>query len=191
MLWTDETKVNLVGSDGKHWVRRPKSAELHPNYTLKTFKHGGGSIMVWGCFSWHGVGPLFWIKETMDRFLYVRILEETMLPYAEWEMPLKWQFQQDNDPKHTSILARTWLTAKKIDSMIWPSQSPDLNPIENLWRIVKEKIGGVRSTSKDNLWENIQRAWYSIPQTTCASLVDSMPRRCQAVLRNKGYFTKY
>lgn len=191
VLWSDESKINLIGSDGKTWVRRPKNAEWNPRYTTKTFKHGGGNIMVWGCFSWHGVGPLYWIKRNMDQYLYVEILNEIMLPYAEWEMPLKWQFQQDNDPKHTSRLAKKWFLDNGVKLMTWPAQSPDLNPIENLWKIVKERIGPLKSKNKDELWKNIQNAWYAIPNQICRDLVDSMPKRCKAVLANKGHATKY
>ena len=90
ILWSDESKVNFIGSNGKRWVHRPVGSAFKPQYTVKTFKHGGGCIMVWACFSWYGVGPIFWIKKIMDQYLYLEILENTMLPYAEWEMPLKW-----------------------------------------------------------------------------------------------------
>ena len=60
ILWSDETKINLFGSDAlKIFVRRPKRKEHDPRYTVKTVKNGGGNIKIWGCFSYYGVGPLF------------------------------------------------------------------------------------------------------------------------------------
>lgn len=191
ILWSDETKVNLIGSDGKRWVRRPVDSAFKPQYTTKTFKHGGGNIMVWGCFSWYGVGPLFWIKKIMDQYLYAEILENVMLPHADWEMPLKWQFMQDNDPKHTARTVKKWFEDHKIDVMQWPAQSPDLNPIENLWQIVKKSVNPLKSKNKEELWSKIQEAWYAIPVSTCRNLVESMPRRVREVIRNNGYTTKY
>lgn len=191
VLWSDETKVNLFGADSRHYVRRPRNSEFSPQYTKKTVKHGGGCIMVWGCFSWYGVGPLFWIKSIMTQNEYLGILDEVMLPYAEENMPLKWKFQQDNDPKHTSKKVKQWFVQKEIAVLDWPAQSPDLNPIENLWNEVKRKIANTNHKNRDELWNAIQKAWYAIPVETCQKLVDSMPRRCEAVLKSNGFPTKY
>ena len=88
VLWTDESKFNRFGSDGKQYVRRPQNQELSPRYTLKTVKLGGGNVIVWGSFSWCGVGPLHRIQGTIDQHMYKEILENVMLPYAEGNLPL-------------------------------------------------------------------------------------------------------
>lgn len=191
VLWSDETKINLFGSDGKMFVRRPKNKAFDSRYTKKTVKHGGGSIMIWGCFSSSGVGPIFWIKDKMCAVDYVEILKNQMLPFAEEEMPLTWEFMQDNDPKHSSRLAKSWFLENNVRVLDWPSQSPDLNPIEHLWGVLKNKIGAHKAKNKQDLWQTIQEAWYAIPPETCANLVESMQRRCKEVLQMKGASTKY
>ena len=147
--------------------------------------------MVWGCFSYNGVGPIFKIEGTMTANGYLAILKDVMLPYAEDNMPLLWVFQQDNDPKHKSKLVTEWFQRHKIDVLPWPAQSPDLNPIENLWHELKKSIRRENITNKEKLWQEVQRAWYSIPVTTCRRLIDSMNNRCREVLKNKGQATKY
>jgi len=66
IVWRDECKFNVFGSDGKPYVRRSPNKQLDPKYTKKTVKHGGASIMVWGCFTASGVGPLGKIDGIMN-----------------------------------------------------------------------------------------------------------------------------
>lgn len=192
ILWTDESKIVLFGGTGsRQYVRRPPNTEYLPQYTVKTVKHGGAKVNVWACFSYYGVGPIHLINGIMDQHVYVKILDEVMLPYAEYEMPLKWVFQQDNDPKHTSKKAKEWFRVKGIQVVEWPPQSPDLNPIENLWCDVKKYVADAKPTNNQHLWRVVEEAWRKITPTRCQNLVNSMPRRCKAVLKNKGFSTKY
>lgn len=191
VLFSDESKFNLVGSDGIIHVRRPRGKRLQKEFCVKTVKHGGGHVMVWGCFSANGLGPLHRINGIMDRWVYKNILEDVMLPYAEWEMPIRWTFQQDNDPKHTSRVVKTWFEHNNINVMKWPPQSPDLNPIENLWSIVDKNIDRNNVKNSDDFFIRLQSAWNNITQDTIDHLIESMPRRCKAVIENKGFATKY
>jgi hypothetical protein len=69
-LFSDETKYDLFKSDGIRWVRRPMNERFNEKYIAPTVKHGGGNVMLWGCYSHHGVGPLQFIDGNMDRFHY-------------------------------------------------------------------------------------------------------------------------
>jgi len=191
ILFSDESKFMLFTNDGNGFVRRPINEAFNPRYTRKTVKHGGGKILVWGCFSWYGVGPIFLIDGIMTKQTYINILEKIMLPYAQWEMPLYWTFQHDNDPKHTANATKLWLQDHNVKVLHFPAQSPDLNPIENLWKQVKDKVRAVKPTNKAELWVTVRDAWYSIPVEHCQRLVESMPNRCQAVLDNRGHATSY
>lgn len=73
----------------------------------------------------------------------------------------------------------------------WPSRSPDLKPIENLWSILDRSISDNRCNTKAELWECLQQAWYKLDSSILTKLVESMPRRLHAVIDNKGYPTKY
>ena len=76
---------------------------------------------------------------------------------------------------------------------MWPAQSPDLNPIEHLWVYLKKKLAK-HETSPDRiheLWERIQVDWKEILAKDCQNLIESMPKRVQAMLKAKGGYTKY
>jgi len=84
----------------------------------------------------------------------------------------------------------------EFEVLDWPSQSPDLNPIEHLWaylkrRLADRKIYPTRPTDENELWERVKVEWAAIPVETCRNLVNSMKERCNCVVKNKGYSTKY
>ncbi|MGH0154757.1 UNVERIFIED_CONTAM: hypothetical protein FKN15_033937 [Acipenser sinensis] len=79
----------------------------------------------------------------------------------------------------------------QIKTLSWPAQSPDLNPIENLWNVIKRKMDGHKPSNKAELLEFLRQEWHKVTQQQCERLVESMPRRMKAVLENQGYSTKY
>lgn len=143
--------------------------------------------MVWGCFSSKGVGPICRINGVMDQHKYLEIMREVMEPYTDEVMPINWIYQQDNDPKHTAKTVKQWFRTNGINVMDWPSCSPDLNPIENLWAIVKRDIAKENFTNLDNLYEGIKKSLYSIPVEKCINIIQTMPKRCEEVLKNNGF----
>jgi len=87
---SDESKINLVGNDGRTFIRCQKNAAYDPHYTKKSLKHGGACIRIWRIFFVAAVGPIFWIQKNVNKNVYVDILQKVMLSVAEWKMPLKW-----------------------------------------------------------------------------------------------------
>lgn len=127
----------------------------------------------------------------MNAEMYRDILESHMLPHFRSNMPENSLFQHDNDPKHTSRLVRSYLEEANIDVLEWPPQSPDLNPIENLWDLVDREIRKRKHSNCAQLMDHIRSEWEQIPSNVLESLIDSMPRRLRAVVSNKGFATKY
>eukprot|EP01036_Dinobryon_divergens_P043962 gene43962-58612_t len=86
-------------------------------------------------------------------------------------------FQQDNDPKHTARSIRTYLENYEVPTLPWPSQSPDLNPIENLWSILDLKVKDRKPSNEDALFEVLKEAWQNLEPDLLTKLADSMPDR--------------
>ena len=99
-----------------------------------------------------------------------------------------WVFQHDNDPEHTAKATKKWLKKKHIKVMEWPSQSPDLNPIEHLWKELKLPVAK-RQPRNHDLERICKEEWSEIPPEMCANLVINYKNRLTSVLANKGLFT--
>ncbi|HVT63137.1 MAG TPA: IS630 family transposase [Legionellaceae bacterium] len=195
VVYTDETKINRLGSDGRKWVWKRPGEKLNDRLVESTVKFGGGNLMLWGCMLWEGPGMAAKIDGKMDADLYVSILEDELLQSLEYydKEPADIIFQQDNDPKHKSKKAMKWLEDSGMEVMIWPAQSPDLNPIEHLWVYIKAKLAEYENppSSIAELWERVQVEWDKIPASVCQNLIESMPRRMEALVKAKGGYTKY
>ncbi len=100
-------------------------------------------------------------------------------------------FQQDNDPKHTAKITKEWLHNNSVTVLEWPSQSPDLNPIEHLWRDLKMAVHQRLPSNLTELERICKEEWQRIPKSRCEKLVASFPKRLMAVLNQKGASTKY
>ena len=114
-----------------------------------------------------------------------------MIPHGRLNMPRGWKFQQDNDPKHTSGHNKTHLKKQKVKVLEWPSQSPDLNPIEHLWEELDWCVRQRNCTNKEAFIKELYEHWKTIPKERFAKLMDSIPSRCAAVINAKGYAQKY
>jgi transposase len=203
VVWSDESRFEIFGNDKrKKIVNRRVGEEYKLECLTPTVKKGGGGINVWGCFSSKGVGVLHLIKGNdrgiMDQHVYKHLFTHVAMPAAKrlHGNYSDFIFQQDNDPKHCAkslkdLYAR--LETQGFKQLQWPSQSPDLNPIEHLWDELDRRIRArtERPTNKENLFTILKEEWSKITPETCKNLVDSMPRRLHSVKKNHGGHTKY
>ncbi|GAV01877.1 hypothetical protein RvY_12516 [Ramazzottius varieornatus] len=192
VLWSDETKINLFGSDGIVRVWRKPGEECAPSCTVPTVKHGGGRLIFWGCFSAKGVGNSAVINGNMNGPMYRDIMDKNVLQSAK-KLNLKkgWHYPHDNDPKHTSFVARDWIVETKLKVLEWAPYSPDLNPIEHLWSEVKGQLKERHPSNLEELEGTVKKIWYGMDPAICAKLVRSIPNRLQKVKGNRGFPTKY
>ena len=119
-----------------------------------------GSLMVWGCISYNGVGRLLRVHGKANAEYYQKVLKFCMLPSSKHLYPSgRYIFMQDNAPIHTARINQDFLEANGVDVLPWPGQSPDLNPIENLWRYMKVRLQGKRFSNTNQLFQELETIW--------------------------------
>lgn len=173
---------------------------------IETYKAGKGiSVMVWACFSGKsGRSELIIMERDQDlkrqgysANSYIKLLNEA-LPII-WEPGLK--FMQDNAPIHKAKKVAKWFEEMCIPVIDWPPYSPDMNPIKNLWRKLKELVYKVNPTIdyvtggeeavKEALSKALLQAWQLIPQSYFNAVIKSMKRRVEALVKANSWHTKY
>ncbi|KAI4885477.1 hypothetical protein NFI96_007017 [Prochilodus magdalenae] len=187
VAFSGESRFLLHRTESSWGVRRETSEDEHPAATAGgTHAGGGGTVMVWGMFSWHSLGPLIRVEDTLSRAGYESILADHVHPYMLTVFPgADGIFQQDNEICHMDADVRQWLEEYDQDfqALPWPPNSPDLNPIEHLWDHLDRRVRSMDPPPRtlQQLWDALQSAWLQIPVTTYQALIESIPARLAAV----------
>lgn len=204
VVWSDECSVAKSKDPRRSWVFRLPGERWHRDCVDARPPSKDISLMVWGCFAGNVKGPMVpLIMPSVNGRLYLATLEN-LLPlimdhlYLTYENPV---FMHDNAPVHTARIVQEWLADQPFRVMEWPPYSPDLNPIENLWREMKsilhernpdlKTLTGGKDAIRARLIDSISDAWQAITEDFLESLVVSMPQRVRAVLDADGWYTKY
>jgi len=210
---TTVERAAIITLHGIGWTGREIAQELHcsentvslwltswnetcgkrfdPDYMVERVPHSE-RVSLWGCFSARGVGQAEIFVGEFDAKRYVDILQHNLIQTAMHFYPGEyWWFQQDNAPQHTSHLAQRWFHNHGVDLLDFPPYSPDLNPIENLWSILKARVEARLARTTDEVERVLKEEWETLDKELLTSLAHSMPTRCAAVVANHGHKAPY
>ena len=197
IIWTDESSVELGKLSSTPLVWRRTDEENDPRCIVPTFKSGRSRVMIWGCIA-HGIkGPLVFIPP--DRRLAVDYVD-LVLNGPLWDFYTKLyeergvvKVMEDGAPTHTSKVTQNFRNTNSMEPLPHPAQSPDMNPIEHVWYLIKTRINKRRNRPKtvEEMKVALLEEWEKIDIKVINSLIESMPRRVQALIEAKGGATKY
>lgn len=187
-IFSDETYISLDGNSKYPVVRRKKGEKIGMVHT-RPHRPFQKKLLIWGAIDKNGCGPIQIIRGSIDSQKYKDILERHIIPYQQ----LIKCFQHDNAPPHVALSVKQLLQSNQINVMEWPPYSPDMNPIENIWAILKRKVEQRHPTNLEKLEESILDIWRNDSSISDASrnAVNSMQYRLKALIKSGGGFTKY
>jgi transposase len=203
IIFSDEASVEIGKKSRQIRVWRYPGERFKNNCLTPTFKSGRKSLMVWGCFAGKLKGPLVFIDEYKEKDKknitansYIEILEKNLLPFLHKVRAATHKvitFQQDNASIHTAKITEEWLETKKIKTIDWPANSPDLNPIENIWKLLKDNVQKHENFPRtiNELKVALKEEWDKFDINILNNIIISMPKRINAVLEADGKSTKY
>lgn len=196
VIFSDETQV-VIGKNRKVYVWRKDEEKYQPwcvGQSGDFERKSAISVMFWGCICFNGVGTLTEIEGNIDSNKYISTIDTYLWPVVARHFPGgRFIFQEDNAPCHTSKASNKWKEDNQIETLDWPSQSPDLNIIENVWRKLKVEIEKKVSDIKDRqtLIRVVKEIWTSLTPTYIESLYNTIPARISAVVKAKGHITRF
>lgn len=154
-------------------------------------KHSG-KVHVWGAVSMmYGKLVLVTFRQNLDSELLYRILLEDLIPEANHYYPNGWFLQMDNDSKNTSGVIQKLVREKVPNNINWPSRSPDMNPIENVWKLLKQRVRKRLPQTIDELEDMIHEEWNRISDNDIIHICESFPDRVDKCIAAQGNRIKY
>ena len=163
-IFTDETCYQLF----RNTIRR---CSRNPSTEVKRIPKNKQKIMVWGGISIKGLIGYHSFKTIMNGSYYVQILQDHLVPNAR-QFGRRWRLQQDNDPKHKIRLAQQFLSIEVPEVIHWLSNSPDANPVENLWSIIKRRVEKRKPTNLDELNKFLHEEWANMDVVVLNHLIN-------------------
>ena len=154
--FSDELKFNLFGCDGRRFVQGSPKKRYSPQCTKSSVKLGGGSVMAFGMISKAGTGPLVRLHVTINATVYKEMLKKHV-PNLRTAINQSAIFMQYNSPCRIAKSVKTFLSEEDVTVMEWLAQSPDMNSIENVWKLQNERPKEKNPRNVEELWNNLKR----------------------------------
>jgi transposase len=192
VVFSDETTMQMFRNTCRAWSKGEKPVAPMVKHPFK--------VHVWAAVNIRGKVGFHLFTENLDRHLYRKILNDHLYNNAGTVVGRQWVFQQDNDPKHTSKDVQADLERHLPNRVLpWPSYSPDMNPIENIWAVlkhsvekrIKKMVAKKKKISQDNFIEIVREEWEELPQDVLLSSIGCMKKRLEACIAAEGGHTKY
>ena len=192
VIFSDETWMELFSHQGKQYVRRRQGEEFQPECMVKTIKHPA-KVMCWGGITPDGTTSLIWIDGNCNAAKYIETLGKAKIANFVRKHPHpRPLLMEDGAPCHRARMMQNWHAERGIKILEgWPGNSPDLNPIENVWGLMKKEISRENPTNLDEIKKICLRVWKRLTPEYLTSLFASMPRRMQLCIEANGGSTKY
>ena len=194
ILFTDEKIFRSTNNTLRLLVTRRSNERLKPSCVVRSRKYGI-QCHVWGAVSWRGVGPIRLVIGNLNAVKYQNEViydVANMCTYQGAGRMEKMIFQQDNARAHSAQSTLHFLEESGVQTLDWPANSPDLNPIEEVWAHVAQRVrsyGQPRTVAQ--LWQWVQSEWQRTPIDYVRSIIRSIPARLQEVIANNGDYTHY
>lgn len=194
VLFTDESRFCLRSPDGRERVWRRRGERFAPCTFSPRVSFQGGSVMVWGGISYEARTELVFVDGgslTAARYIE-EVLLEHVVPYA----PIigeEFLLMHDNARPHAARIVNEFLNDVGLHAMAWPARSPDINPIEHVWDMLKKRVRS-RLPPHSNLHQLrnlLTEEWNNIDQTVIQNLIEGLNRRMAAVIQSRGGNTRY
>ena len=153
VIFSDESNFEVFNRKGRVFVRRFDDEKFESRMCVPRLQGGGGSVGIWGCFSFKGTGVCNIYTGRINQFIYRDVLEDCLKPSVEilQNDVLDWKFQQDGATAHTAKSIKDYFVENNIEPIPWPARSPDLNPIENIWAYMDRQMSQYHITSVEHL----------------------------------------
>jgi transposase len=195
VVFSDEVHVKR-GHHGKIWVQRPAGEAYDSRYMMPDDDElaEGENVTMWGCFCAKEIGTAEIFIGDLTGAKYATILRNNLVQSVnKWfgKNSIDWCFLQDNVRVHTAPAPRLLFHTKCWQVLDFPTYSPDLNPIENLWFVFKEEIERLNPETAEELEEAMKATWEDFDSEYLTKLAHSMPDRLAEVIANNGHKTHY